>query len=205
MFFLTSIFIWAFLGVAVFLKFYYIYEASPDAFARGRISLSITVMANNGLYQANGPDAAPAMVLFHLPQTGPSETYLHSEPSLEDMLEIADDIFDLYNSQEEFDNDEITQFVGHLQDDNFRGNSRYVVPRSVSRGFHLAVADVMLYRQWLHPNWKRSRVVVVRISGDRTGKIQHLAWNRVEAQKCFLEAMPAGQRTCATPPHVARR
>ena len=98
-------------------------------------------------------------------------------PSLDVLRGIFGDIFSLHRKETDGGDwsDDVNGFVQALQNDMYRSNLRLRVPDEVARGFEFYIADVMLRGSWMHPGWKKHRVVVLR--GNRTPKGLNSAFN----------------------------
>jgi len=93
------------------------------------------------------------------------------------LYEIAADIYDLYNSEPNYEDPELNNFVKHLKDDTYKESSRLAVPACVSRGYNLSVADIVIQKNKLHPDERYSQLVAVAITGKLRGLIAQIDWH----------------------------
>ena len=159
----------ALIGVGIFAFMVGGPSSTPSAPAREHVS--VTVMMNSNFARGQGPSSAPCMVLFDIDQPGPV-----SAGKLTEMQRIASEIYSLYENGASGDEDqEMADFIRHLENDMYHPHSRKAVPSALANGRRLYVADIMLHRHML--NSEMRRIAMVKVTGEARGTIYQAPWN----------------------------
>lgn len=149
----------------------------------GQPVLAVIVMVNPQFVRDEEMAMAPALALYSLDP--PSATLAA------DMAETAAELFSLYTTEPSKIASlptAVRQIAERLKDDDYQENRRTRVPREMSQGHVLYIADMILRRRYLPEGFMFSKHMACVVTGQDEGQILPLEADDEIAQQIFESA-----------------
>lgn len=161
-----------------------------DTLATGRPMAAALVMANSALYDADGPECMPGVVVF---------AFFEPTPQLHAALKnVAERCYECYeHAAPEQLAPPYRALALRMKDHRYRESRRTLAPPEVTGGMPVYVADVRLYRERFLDGWPEHRLVACAVTGQAEGQIAHLRLESPGSRHIHSVASPETARALA--------
>ena len=180
MFILSQIVIWGCLALFLVLLFFSHLEQLSTVLPFGK-----TLLAGVVDHDIRCRQSQKSLVVFCL-------KYKQS-PDAGELLEIASTLSNaLIDGPAVKSDPELRQFIEAVGLLPQKPNQRVKIPSSLSQGYDLYLSSIDLMISNCHPTFPQDRVIPIRVTGKRRGKIAHIHWVSGDAQDLFEYFQIAG-------------